>query len=958
MRIVLPALICTFSFFTILSSYSQSEKWEWINPKLNGNHINNVSLSPGSDVIYIGYDGGIMTSRDKGLLWTLQRIPYKIYSVFQWTPEISMGLTMDGRIIRNVLTNAPEVVYERSEEMFTFYDAYLDPETGVGICVGGYQILEPIGNGASEVKYYGVIVRTTDGGKHWNVVYEANGDKLQGLEKVGSTFIAYGKDLLNFVIRSDNGTDWSAVTNFGVGSLPVQKIAFVTDKIGFMTYDNHENLYYTRDGGENWVLRKDFDETIHAMDAYDSTIMLTTYYMTYISDDLGATWTERSIIHSGLMAERIAIGNSLIVVVDQGEGISISRDDHYNFTNVNDNVAHRSITENSSYLGFANQTIFTSPNIGYSPMQQWNNNSQLWKTTDGGCHWNRMNDYPGYDLTGIIYFLNDLVGFVQARNLYRTDDGGVTWTDLKLPWGTSIAQMQFFNESVGMAVGSDSFWRTTDGGLTWEPMPENFPVLWNVRLFMANETHAYITYGDDKILKTTDGGLTWTSKSTGLGMGWSALHFFDANNGIMAGSKNVVVSGEWSRVRTLVRTTNGGTTWTNVMDLPEDPVKIKFSSPTHGILLGNNGLYMITDDGGSTWRRENTIATRSLTDGFIFDDLTYLTGESQIIIKSKTNNPVANFEVTRTPRCENDTIVTINHSTGASNYLWKINGKEVSREEKLMASIKHSGDVLIELAAGTCNLSRYDVASATVPVLQAPQKPKLLLNRKSLADERIVCDSSYIIKPTQSYTAYEWSNKKTTSEITLGSEETISLKVFNDLGCDILSDTAILKHQKKPVAGFKIDYDLPSDEVSFINTSEGGSNFLWDLGDGTKSTERDVKHHYSSATQTYTAVLSASAWCGTDTAAQAFTITVLGTESSGEEEISFYPNPSRRSSIGHISSTTADHFSITTVSGIVVVPMTPIVDARIPVTCKEAGVYLLLLYDDARLVDVRRILVE
>lgn len=172
---------------------------------------------------------------------------------------------------------------------------------------------------------------------------------------------------------------------------------------------------------------------------------------------------------------------------------------------------------------------------------------------------------------------------------------------------------------VGTPAGG--LWKTTNGGSTWTTNTDNLPVL-GVSDIAIDPTNANIMYiatgdgdmgslygnGDTKsigVLKSTDGGSTWNT----TGLNWSVTSqklirrlIINPNNPqilIAAASDGI-----W-------RTTNGGTTWTNVqsgyfMDLefkPTDPTIVYAST----FAWGNAQIFRSTNS-GSSWTSVATLS--------------------------------------------------------------------------------------------------------------------------------------------------------------------------------------------------------------------------------------------------------------------------------------------------------------------------------------------------------------
>jgi photosystem II stability/assembly factor-like uncharacterized protein len=108
----------------------------------------------------------------------------------------------------------------------------------------------------------------------------------------------------------------------------------------------------------------------------------------------------------------------------------------------------------------------------------------------------------------------------------------------------------------------------------------------------ADQAHGWITEasGTPGVIRTVDGGRTWTETANPT-YGGTAIVFLDTMNGWTLGGIGVKV------------THDGGVTW-HGQPLPESPntaqlKAISFSDPLHGYAVGTRSFR--TDDGGATW---------------------------------------------------------------------------------------------------------------------------------------------------------------------------------------------------------------------------------------------------------------------------------------------------------------------------------------------------------------------
>jgi hypothetical protein len=119
---------------------------------------------------------------------------------------------------------------------------------------------------------------------------------------------------------------------------------------------------------------------------------------------------------------------------------------------------------------------FPTTEVGYGlagPGTDFSRPSQLFKTTDGGATWNRIQNYTGTRVLADVYFMDANVGFVAGHDgseaIYKTVDGGATWTNVFHGTANDVLQSIAFVDSKTGYIGSTHgrVLRTEDGGATW-----------------------------------------------------------------------------------------------------------------------------------------------------------------------------------------------------------------------------------------------------------------------------------------------------------------------------------------------------------------------------------------------------------------------------------------------------------------------------------------------------------
>jgi photosystem II stability/assembly factor-like uncharacterized protein len=154
--------------------------------------------------------------------------------------------------------------------------------------------------------------------------------------------------------------------------------------------------------------------------------------------------------------------------------------------------------------------------------------SALYKTTDGGAHWKKISNNPGF-ATGVLGKIGVSVAasdpkivyaIVQAHEggVFRSGDGGATWQ--RVNGEMKLRQRGFYyiaisvdptNPRVAYAPEVDGVYKTSDGGKTWKllqmPHGDNHIVWINPRnpkvLLVGNDGGGTVS---------VDGGDTWSSE--------------------------------------------------------------------------------------------------------------------------------------------------------------------------------------------------------------------------------------------------------------------------------------------------------------------------------------------------------------------------------------------------------------------------------------------------------------
>lgn len=185
------------------------------------------------------------------------------------------------------------------------------------------------------------------------------------------------------------------------------------------------------------------------------------------------------------------------------------------------------------------------------------------KTTDGGAHWNSMNDSSfgaySYDQWRLVQFVSPEIGYffsvyTNPTALFKTTNGGATWKTTNYPTGWGASVIRFYNEQIGLVqrVIKNTMYRTLDGGVTWEQFASPSTLKGEDIEFAAGNP-ATVWYSDwNKIYCSKDTGRTWEVQSV---YRVRDIEFISETRGFAVGDSGIYT------------TSNGGENITNINEI-------------------------------------------------------------------------------------------------------------------------------------------------------------------------------------------------------------------------------------------------------------------------------------------------------------------------------------------------------------------------------------------------------
>ena len=422
----------------------------------------------------------------------------------------------------------------------------------------------------------GTLLRTTDGGTSF-----ARGTAVPGTRSSAQagqatpTDLATLNDTTAFVatssgeinVTTDGGGSWKAVIDV---KRPVRDITFVDAKRGFAVGDGSLVLR-TIDGGATWKA-----QGIGAPDPID---------LAAIRCVPGAPETALSC----LAASRK--GDVLVRTTDGADTFSI-------------------ITPSTD-------PIFAADFASSARIVAGGNAGAVVVSNDGGLTFARV----GSRLPGTFSRLRSTTqgaAFAAGGDgaLARSTDSGASWSRVDVPTSEALVDVAFASPTTGYALDSDgTLFRTTNGGTGWSTLDTGTTA--KPAAIDAPTDQRVLLFGPTGIRRSNDGGGSFQTVR-GKAVAKTALNGFDR-----AGSA-LFAYGDTA----LIRSTNGGATWTAIKDpgTPRRGVRRRhgnrllladFADATHGFARDHGGRMWRTDNGGRKWTQLLGIGT-TLGSGMAF----------------------------------------------------------------------------------------------------------------------------------------------------------------------------------------------------------------------------------------------------------------------------------------------------------------------------------------------------
>ncbi|MBS1517437.1 MAG: T9SS type A sorting domain-containing protein [Bacteroidetes bacterium] len=473
----------------------------------------------------------------------------------------------------------------------------------------------------------GTVIRTTDGGDTWTQQYAGTNFNLIDVHFINNlTGWIAGH---NGTVRktTNGGTSWFTQTTGNLDN--IFEIRFIDSETGYLSGD--AGIFRTTNGGDVWSvsLNEPWVYSVDFINAYTGWAGVR-FGKIYKTINGGNTWTPQN---SGTGATYYsmkfinentgwAVGDYNTIIKTTNSGINwstqisgvanslakFSRIDTYDEAGNICWIAGFEGTLLKTENGGANwETYFSSIPL-YADlwsvyftddMTGWTAGSggSIYKTTNGGNQWKISGQGIVNDLLIDVFFADQNNGWIVGHNgrIIRTVSGGEAWQIQNSGTFDNLFNVFFIDNNTGWVAGDNGIIRTVNGGANWTSSL-NYP--WMYSVFFINENTGWAGGRFGKLVKTTNGGNTWTDQQGGTGATYYSVKFSDENKGWAVGDYN-----------TIIRTENGGLNWTQQSSgIPGTNLKLseihiaKNDDRTAYISSYNNYIFKTTNSGANWYK--------------------------------------------------------------------------------------------------------------------------------------------------------------------------------------------------------------------------------------------------------------------------------------------------------------------------------------------------------------------
>lgn len=242
---------------------------------------------------------------------------------------------------------------------------------------------------------------------------------------------------------------------------------------------------------------------------------------------------------------------------------------------------------------------------------------------------------------------------------------------------------------------------------------------------------------------------------------------------------------------------------------------------------------------------------------------------------------------------EKDKVQFTNNSTNSDSYFWRFGDGRISLSKNPKHTFKDGGKYVVELRSrkDQCKSDSYFIDTIEVKI---PLIAHMIFNTSKICVGDTV---SFNVEPSK-YDSVKWifqggniirSNEEHVSIVyeNIGKYD-VTLISYSKYGQDTLLREELINVTQTPISDF--EFNILNDTVVFTSLSLLGERYLWDFGDGNRSSQENPTHIYGEIGN-FKVELTVENRCNSSVYSKDVIISTIGIEEIGNEDFNIFPNP-------------------------------------------------------------------
>lgn len=227
-------------------------------------------------------------------------------------------------------------------------------------------------------------------------------------------------------------------------------------------------------------------------------------------------------------------------------------------------------------------------------------NSQIYRTTNSGLSWQKTNPGIWGSVKKIIILDSLNIWALSEFSVINSTNGGLSWNTLLQEWGIDYFNaIKIFDKNSLVILKNGKVLKSLNGGNTWQyiDVPELIDIS---NVFFIDNNNGWAVGYNGKLFSTNNGGINWTIHDSKTKNWFRDVYFRNKNEGWIIGQNSFLF------------TIDGGKNWVLDSRSPLLLLNQLVFKDNYGLIIGENGVVLVSTDFGKTWLIQNSGVSNNL----------------------------------------------------------------------------------------------------------------------------------------------------------------------------------------------------------------------------------------------------------------------------------------------------------------------------------------------------------